>query len=225
MKHALMLGFALAVTGQSFEAATVKPASPNGRLSGMPPGLLNGPAADGLRFQGGPGSKTPDRIDYVSASLKALLARAYDLRPDQVSGPDWLGDERFDIMATMAPGTDAARFRVMLQQLLTERFQVRTHRETKPLRVYLLTVTKGGSKLQPAKKLPEFKDDEEGRTARLKEVRAGLSAAVAKNAESGPFNGMSSDSVTLAQLADRLRERLDRTVIDRTGLEGLYAYN
>lgn len=216
----LPLVFVLAVSGQSFEAATVKPASPNGRLAGMPAAIRNGPAGDGIRFQEGPG-----RIDYVSVSLKELLARAYDVKPEQVSGPDWLGDERFDIQATMAPATDAAQVRVMLQQLLAERFQVRTHRETKPLRVYLLTMTKGGSKLKPAQKVPEYKDDEEAKAARDKSARAGLQVALARFAESGPVASMGATSSTVARLADELRKHLDRTVIDKTGLEGLYSCN
>ena len=225
IRCALLVVLAFAVSGQSFEAATVKPASPNGRLAGMPAAMLNGPAGEGVRFQGGPGSNTPERIDFVSVSLKDLLARAYDLKPEQVSGPDWLGDERFDVQATMAPGTNAAQMRVMLQQLVAERFQVRTHRETNPLRAYLLTVTKGGSKLQPAKQVPAYKDDEEGKAARLKSVRESLSAMVARNAESGPFSSMGASSSTSANLADELRKRLDRVVIDKTGLEGLYSYN
>jgi uncharacterized protein (TIGR03435 family) len=39
--------------------------------------------------------------------------------------------------------------------VLTERFQIELHRETKTLAVYSLMVAKNGPKLQPPEKLPE----------------------------------------------------------------------
>lgn len=59
-----------------------------------------------------------------------LLKRAYDLKQDQVLGPKWLDTERYDIVAKLPPGSGSAeQLRLMLQNLLAERFQVRSHRE------------------------------------------------------------------------------------------------
>ena len=58
------------------------------------------------------------------------------MKPDQISGPDWLATERYDIAAKVPPGTTVEQLRLMRQGLLAERFQVRLHRETKTLPVY-----------------------------------------------------------------------------------------
>ena len=66
-----------------------------------------------MAFEGGPGSKDPRRINYHGVTLKMLLARAYKLKPDQVSGPGCLDTERYTIAATLPPGTNADQLRVM----------------------------------------------------------------------------------------------------------------
>ena len=82
----------------TFEAASVKPDPlvPNGR--GMI--MLQGPS-------GGPGSNDPGRIHYPHMTLKDLLMNAYDVKRFQISGPDLLDTERFEINATMPPNTNA----------------------------------------------------------------------------------------------------------------------
>ena len=74
-------------------------------------------------------------------------------------GPDWLTKDRFDIQAKMPDGSpdytflqflrgQAPQLELMLQAMLTERFNLKLHRETKQLPVYALTVVKKGSKLK-----------------------------------------------------------------------------
>src|SRR5580658_2786685 len=72
----------------AFEVASVKPAGPD---QNMP--MLNGPMGQMMRFRGGPGSKSPERIDYSGVTLKMLLERAWDVKPSQISGPGWLDTE------------------------------------------------------------------------------------------------------------------------------------
>jgi uncharacterized protein (TIGR03435 family) len=80
-----------------------------------------------------------------------LLARAYDVWLDQISGPAWLNDRSayaYRIDATLAPNTTMEQFRLMLQNLLAERFHLRLHHETKTRPGYELMVASGGPKLQ-----------------------------------------------------------------------------
>ena len=98
------------------------------------------------RNTGGPGSNDPGRIHYPYMSLKNILMNAYDVKNFQIVGPGWLDTERFDITATMPPATTKEQFRVMLQNLLAERFKMTVHRETKELPMYSLVVAKGGRK-------------------------------------------------------------------------------
>jgi uncharacterized protein (TIGR03435 family) len=132
-----------------------------------------------MRMSGGPGTKDPGRITYNGVTLKMLLKRAYDISPDQISGPDWLDSERYDIVAKVPPGTTPEQFRLMLQNLLAERFELRQHRETKTLPVYLLTVANNGPKLEPTETLPEYKDDEESKAASQKKASEALAAMMA----------------------------------------------
>ena len=82
---------------------------------------------------------------------KSLIAMAYDAGYWQLSGgEDWMAKEVYDIEAKPAAqsgvyslrhtrfGIGDERLRQMLQTLLTERFQLEIHRETKTGPVYLL---------------------------------------------------------------------------------------
>ncbi|HEY1760495.1 MAG TPA: TIGR03435 family protein [Bryobacteraceae bacterium] len=117
-----------------FEAATVKPADPDRR----------GP----VRSEGGPGSADPGRLSYPGMTLRNLLLRAFDLPPGQLAAPDWLYDTQFDVMANVPAGSTKEQVRVMLQNLLVERFKITFHHEMQDKPAFDLTVAKGGPKLK-----------------------------------------------------------------------------
>ncbi len=124
-----------------FDAASIKPAGP----------LVPGTPVTSLMQRGGPGTADPGRITYGRISLAALLMRAYDVQLDQIHGPDWLGNgstNAYTVTATMPPDTTIEQFRVMLQNLLAERFQMKLHHETRDFPGYDLIVANGGSKLK-----------------------------------------------------------------------------
>jgi uncharacterized protein (TIGR03435 family) len=84
-------------------------------------------------------------------SLRECIALAYGISPDRdyaLTGPPWIGTERYDIVAKVPPETPRPQVLRMLGALLAERFQLRLHRENKNLRVYLLTVARNGAKLK-----------------------------------------------------------------------------
>jgi uncharacterized protein (TIGR03435 family) len=122
----------------TFDAATIKPF--------VPP--TGGKMIMGRGGRGGPGSSDPGRIHYAITTLKMLLTLAYDVKDYQISGPSFLDSERFDVQATMPPETTKEQFRIMLQNLLAERFKVTVHRETKELPMYSMVVGKGGPKMK-----------------------------------------------------------------------------
>src|SRR6185437_5600627 len=114
---ALLSGIASAqdAAPPSFEAVSVKPAAP--RLNGA------------VVTRGGPGTPDPGLLDYRNVNLKYIIQVAYDIEPDQVSGPDWLSTDRFDVQARIAEGASKEQFRAMLQNLLAERFHPTYHRD------------------------------------------------------------------------------------------------
>jgi uncharacterized protein (TIGR03435 family) len=82
---------------------------------------------------------------------KTLIAAAYNLNPRAISGgPEWVDSDRYDIVAKapneFRPNLDEQMS--MLREHLTDRFQLSFHREQKELRVYTLTVAKGGPRLK-----------------------------------------------------------------------------
>ena len=80
------------------------------------------------------------------SALKSAIRWAYHVMDAQVVGPDWLANERYDIMAKAAGPAPEAELRVMLQALLAERFKLAVHRQTKEMSAYALTVGKNGPK-------------------------------------------------------------------------------
>jgi len=130
------LAFAQTEAQPSFEVASVKPAAP------QPMGRIM------VGMRGGPGSGDPGQINYSYVSLRNLVMNAYDVKGYQVSGPGWLDSERFDVVAKIPPNTTKEQFKLMLQNLLAERFKLTLHHETKESPMYALVVAKGGSKMK-----------------------------------------------------------------------------
>src|ERR1039458_4394329 len=88
------------------------------------------------------------RVDIRYTSLQTLLLTAYRIKSNQLSGPDWMQSQRFDIAAKLPGGVSKDRVPEMLQALLAERFKLSVHRDRKEQTVYALVVGKSGSKLQ-----------------------------------------------------------------------------
>jgi bla regulator protein blaR1 len=184
--------FAISVFGQApaaqkFEVATVKLTDPNfgGILIQLPGGTLS------LR----------------GFTLVDLIAFAYDVDNRQVfSVPKALESERYDVVGKAEkPLTMAStETKPMVQALLAERFQLKIHRETREIPIYVMTVAKGGHKMK-------------ARTA----------------GDDGPptsllFRGANvpGRNATMAMLAGGLQKLvLDRPVIDKTGLTGNYDFD
>jgi uncharacterized protein (TIGR03435 family) len=100
--------------------------------------------------RGGPGTSDPGQVTFSNLSQQALVAIAYDVQDYQISGPGWLATERYDIVAKIPKGATKEQFRVMLQNLLAERFHLTLHHETKDLPQFALVVAKNGPKLKAA---------------------------------------------------------------------------
>jgi uncharacterized protein (TIGR03435 family) len=77
-----------------------------------------------------------------------LVTSAYHVNRELVSGPSWLGTERFNIVARVAAGATKEQLNLMLQNLLRQRFKLAVHTEKKEMSVYELVVAKDGPKFQ-----------------------------------------------------------------------------
>jgi uncharacterized protein (TIGR03435 family) len=201
-----------------FEVASVKPAPAGNVPLGMPRVIR-----EKIGF-----NEHPGRIDYHGVSLLMLLARAYNMKSDQISGPAWLDTENYTIAAKLPPDTSADQLRLMLQKLLTERFQISLHRETKEMPVYRLMVAKNGPKLKPPEEEPQNLSAEE-RTAMVKkrneEFQARMKEMAAKGIRTAGTRSFSMSGATMEKFAEMLSSHLDRPVKDMTELKGEYSFH
>jgi uncharacterized protein (TIGR03435 family) len=99
-------------------------------------------------------SWTPTGLTARNATLRRLVADAWNLQLDQVIGPPWLDRNEYDILARSGEGATREQRALMLQGLLAERFNLRQHAETRSMRVYALTAGKSGPKIKPAGSQP-----------------------------------------------------------------------
>jgi uncharacterized protein (TIGR03435 family) len=143
-------------------------------------------------------------------SIRDLIQYAYNLPKSQiVGGPGWLDSGMYDIDAKSSPEVDvrlkampdgdaAQQKRVMVRELLKERFSLTTHEETRVLPVYNLVLAKGGAKFQPS--------DHSGTRIDVGRSR---------------IHVQGSDD-TIGLLARELAQSQGRLVVNRTGLTGRY---
>jgi len=142
-------------------------------------------------------------------ALKTLLAAAYNLTPNAITGgPGWVDSDHYDILAKppgyVRPSLDQQMS--MLRTLLSERFRVTFHREQKDFSIYALTVAKSGAKLKPGA------EPSEGPMPLIFHLSAQEVTLPARNA-------------TMGELASVMqRSALDRPVLDRTGISGRYDF-
>ena len=147
-------------------------------------------------------------------TLKTLVAAAYNLNPRAISGgPEWVDSGHYDIVAKapseVRPNLDEQMS--MLRKLLADRFRLTFHREPKELRVYALTIAKGGSKLKESAVSPEASP--EGPPPLIFVVSPQLVRLPGRNA-------------TMADLASVMqRAALDYPVLDKTGLSARYDFD
>jgi hypothetical protein len=83
-------------------------------------------------------NETTGRVGFIGVPLKWLIRRAYQVQDSQISGPEWLDSEGYDIAATFPPGIPSRERNAMWQTLLAERFKLVLHRETRDVPAYLL---------------------------------------------------------------------------------------
>ena len=92
-----------------FEVASIRPSSAPGQ---------DRAATAGVHIDGA-------QVRCVLLSIKDYIGTAYKTRFAQIVAPDWIGSERFDIVATLPAGATPAQVPEMLQSLLAERFGLR----------------------------------------------------------------------------------------------------
>jgi len=206
----------------TFEVASVK------RVDSKPgdPGFK-------VSVQGGPGTSDPERVIYTNQNLLSMVYYAYNQYVDATT-PAWIGAEHYNIEAKIPSGATLAEFRLMLQNLLAERFHMVVHHETREYDGYDLLVARGGLKMKKssgedsaAAELPVAEQlalgpllsagpDAKGYPQLL---RPGIVTVPIKNSIA---LHLMARAQTLSELTKMLENFLGDPIVEKTGLSGRY---
>lgn len=150
--------------------------------------------------------------------LDDIIRLAYTIGAKQLVGPDWLtaptldpnGFTRFDVVAKVPGDARKEDIPLMLQNLLEDRFKLKIHRESRASQVYVLAVSKNGSKLQESQVTDK-------RTPGCSRTILGGESPVSADCV----------NVTIPQLIQQLQTMApayfrDGPIVDRTGLTRAY---
>jgi uncharacterized protein (TIGR03435 family) len=197
----------LAPEPAKFEVASIKPAAPDNRMTG-------------LRYQGGSTMR-------AGGTLRNLISMSLEISPnyekDMVVGlPKFADETHWDINAKVpATGEGAPNVvngRVlppplsvgyeMLNNLLIDRFGLKTHREKREITVYVLTAGKGKPKMTAAKDTD----------------RTGCKPAPNAPAPVPGIRMTGCTNTSMSEFAESLQGMapayIDHPVVDETGIEG-----
>jgi len=209
----------------SFEVASIKAAQ-----AITPAMFTSGKLHVGMSVDGA-------RVDIGYMSLAELIPMAFKVKSYQVSGPEWIKAQRFDILAKMPEGATKEQVPEMLQALLEERFQLKVHRENREYAVYGLMVGKGGSKLKESTESDQPAVDTPtpgvfiGTGGNELRVNAGRGGAAVISSQAGTTKvapgtdgqmHLKMSKVAMPAFAEMLTRFVDRPVIDMTELKGNY---
>lgn len=145
---------------------------------------------------------TKGKLSATNITVKSMLEVAYGVNSQQIGGPAWIDSDRFDLAATSPEGVADTEVKPMLQALMKDRFGLAAHIEMREMPVYNMVVGRDKLKIRP-----------------FDPAVAPLHPAMmpgATNATAG--------NQTMPEIADLLGRITGRPVIDKTGLEGRYAY-
>ena len=168
-------------TNLVFEVASVRP-----HVSGSP----GSTGSTGIQEDAG-------QIQIENLSLRTLIAISFNLKgQEQLVGPGWLSGVTFDIVAKPPAGYKREPLQYLLRNLLTERFKLTVHHETRPISAFALVVAKGGSKLHES--------------------------AGPRTYHTGRQGLIEGNQWSMTELADALAGLLGDPVANQTGLRAIY---
>jgi uncharacterized protein (TIGR03435 family) len=157
----------------------------------------------------GGGFKPGGRIDIQALNIKNILPFVFDVDANQIVGiPKWMETDRYSIVAKPPGQVGIDSLKLMLLNLFIQSFKMETHKEQQQVSVYVMTVSKRGLKMEKA------------------------SGAEHQGCKPAPIvNDMASvacKATTLKQFGEQFHQMaggyLDHSVVDETGLEGVYDF-
>ncbi len=184
------------LTATALSAQTQPPKAPAFEVASVKRGSEGGPPGDMPRNM----DDSPGHFAMRNVPLRYAIEWAYDLKDFQLAGPEWIKmDEHYDIIANAPGRATNDQMRAMLQTLLAERFQMKSHFEKREFLVYALLPGKG--------------------EAKLKKADSNATPSLGGGAAGSQFHNF-----PLSRLTFLLTRRMDRPALDLTGLQGNFDY-
>jgi uncharacterized protein (TIGR03435 family) len=193
----------------AFEVASIKPSDPD-QHSGS------------IMIQPG------GRLAITGIPLRELVKFAYGLQDFQLEGgPAWARTDFWNIEAraeepppTIPPNPNQPNMPALrLRSLLEDRFQLRAHRESRDVPVYELTISRRGSKMKLSADQTPARPPEPGEPQPLPVKPSGPMDRFSLRVGRGSLEAVAMD---ISRIVQALSSILGRTVVDKTGLRGLY---
>ncbi len=163
----------------------------------------------------------PVQVDPKVGTVTFPVSRGLMRQPIKGSS-GWVQSQRFTIDAKAeSPATGEMMRGPMMQVLLKERFNLKLHLEATEVPVYELIVEKGGPRLQSWKEgdcTPQRADGPPPARKQGQPMPPPLCGGMSRTGN----NGVEAKGVTLAHFCMLLTLTMDRAVIDKTGISGLF---
>jgi uncharacterized protein (TIGR03435 family) len=173
----------------------------------------------GLQRGGGLAAPQPGgRFIAIGATLKRLVGDAYD-GMQVFGGPSWIDTERFDVNARAENDRPPDEIRRMLRPMLSDRFRLVVHAETREMPIYILSTARADR--TPGPKLRES-DAACARDARSFVPKGTPGSPVSCGDFRFGAGMLTARGMAISSLARLLGDRAGRPVVDRTGLEAAY---
>ena len=171
------------------------------------------------------------RFVMVNGRIAGLISTAYPADVSEFIGaPDWIEIDRYDITAVAPPGTARADVEPMLRSVLADRFRFKGHYETRERPVYELVLARPGAGTPDGLRRIDV-DCEGRRNARVRgetvpelpRLPNGLPPC-SMSMSGGDALEITSGGMTLAELGRSIQGTVGRVVVDKTAMEGHYAF-
>lgn len=205
----------------TFEVASVKRAPSPG----------NGPIA--IRLGGLTGNRWLAENATLLMLIRSAYAPNYQMQGQIVGGPPWLQTDRFNVNAKAEGMPTIEEARVMVQQLLAERFKLTVRRDTRELPMYALVLARSDGRLGREMKTIDVdcnalrEAQKQAGPPQFPQFKPGDAPPPCQTMMmmSPTSSRLQSGGTTLAELASMLSQQSGRPVIDRTGLKGYFSVN
>lgn len=157
----------------------------------------------------------PGRFTADGTNVLGLIAAAYQLQRNQVvGGPNWVRSEGYDVEGKANGPAGKEDLVLMSRTMLSQRFNLKFHREPRETPVYALVAAKGGAKVRKVREgdvTPA--DDGKPHRMHLQTDMAGLASALYGFLQVTLPNPETGLPIAVGSVLP---------VVDETGLEGVY---